>query len=66
MPYELRVDGQVIARCRTEEEAVGLTREMLADDPDREQEVVNLATGKPAVPGGTALDWDDLADRIGY
>jgi hypothetical protein len=68
MPCELGVNGQVIARCDTEEEAVGLARERLADAPDTEPEpeVVNLATGEPATPGGTAPARQDLANKISY
>ncbi len=66
MAYEIRIPGRPPRRCETQEEAERLARDALRATPDAEPEVIDLSTGRPAQPAGSAARRDDLAGKVGY
>ena len=66
MAYELRIPGRPPRRCETQAEVERLAREATRADPDAEPEVIDLSTGRPAQPAGSAARRDRLANKVGY
>jgi hypothetical protein len=66
MAYELRIPGQPPASFDTEAAAIAAARGCLADNPDAEPEVIDLATGKPCAPGASKEWRDELSKRVGF
>ena len=66
MGYELRVAGRAAQRFETEPEAVAAARRCLADDPEAEPEVIDLATGRACAPGASKAWREELKGRVGF
>lgn len=66
MPFELRVDHEIVATFGTEAEALAQARELVRRNADVQPEVLDTATGQPVAPAASAGSRDDLARKIGY
>jgi hypothetical protein len=66
MPYELRAKGRVVQTFDTEEEAVAGARELMRTQRDRDPEIWDMTTGKPAAPAASKTWREDLARKVGF
>jgi len=66
MSYQVRIDGKTVASYATQEEALAHVRAAVAEDANREPEIVDSHTGRSVEPASTKRWRDDLSHKVGY
>lgn len=66
MPYEVRVNGTVVAVHERQRDALAQVKELVERDPDVAAEIIDAATGQPAAPAASVAERRDFAKKIGF
>jgi hypothetical protein len=66
MPYEVRVNGTVIAVHERQRDALAQVKELVARDPDVAVEIIDTATGRAAAPAASVEERQDFARKVGF
>lgn len=66
MPYEIRVNGRVVAIHLRQRDALAEVKDLVARDPDVQAEIINTLTGKPAAPAASTDEREDFAQKVGF
>lgn len=66
MPYEVRLNGTVVAVHERQRDALAQVKEIIARDPDVAAEIIDAATGRPAAPAASVADRQDFARKVGF